>query len=307
MSDASPFGLLAVDKPAGPTSHDVVEAARRALGLKRVGHTGTLDPAAEGVLLLLVGPAVRCLPHLPDWPKTYEAVARLGVTTDTDDAAGKELLRRPVKNMTESGVREALAALAAKTEQVPPNFAAVKIGGERAYAKARRGETPAVKARPVRIDSLELLEFMGDRIRFRMQCGGGTYVRSVCRDLGEALACGAHCASLTRTAIGPFLKAEALPLAQLTGETGRARIKGLPDVFGPERCLTPPDDALAGIPRGRGWEFAPADAPPQDDGSPPAAGEKGRSRLAVSPAGVPLAIVRRHGRVWQPEVVFPGP
>ncbi len=128
------FGFLAVDKPAGPTSHDVVEAARKALGLKRIGHAGTLDPFAEGVLLLLIGPAVRCLAHLPDWPKTYEASARLGATTDTDDATGKELARKPVGDVTEDRVRQALAAFVGVKEQVPPHYAAVKVGGERAYA-----------------------------------------------------------------------------------------------------------------------------------------------------------------------------
>lgn len=296
---SAPFGLLAVDKPAGPTSHDVVEAARRALNCRRIGHAGTLDPFAEGVLLLLIGPAVRCLAHLPDWPKHYDAVARLGATTDTDDGTGKEGVRKPLAGVTEDRVREALTVLAGRKEQVPPQFAAVKVEGERAYAKARRGEKPALKPRPVRIDSIELLEFSGDRVRFRMQCGGGTYVRSVCRDLGEALGCGGHCAALVRTAIGPFRKEEALPLSSLTAESAGAALRALSDVFGPDRRVTVPDGAVLKIQRGRAWEAEPP------AGEPPPSSPEDRVRLAVSAAGAPLALVRRRGRAWQPEVVFP--
>ena len=198
-------GVLPLDKPEGPTSHDMVAVARRALKERRIGHTGTLDPFASGLLLLCVGRATRLAEFLTGLDKTYEAVARLGVATDSEDRDGTVISESDEwRGLDREAVEAALAGFSGAIEQVPPQFSAKKVGGEAMYKKARRGEHVELEARPVHIHEIELLELELPDVRFRVRCSSGTYIRSLARDLGEILGVGAHLTHLRRTAIGAF-------------------------------------------------------------------------------------------------------
>jgi tRNA pseudouridine55 synthase len=203
--------VVAVAKPAGPTSHDVVDAARKALGERRVGHLGTLDPFASGVLVLVVGRATRLARFAAEWPKTYDGVIRLGRTTATDDPTGAVVATSEAwRGLEEAAVRGALERFLGGYAQRPPAFSAVKVGGERAYRAARRGAAVTLEPRPVEIRELVLAGFEPPDVRFRAVVGGGTYLRSLARDVGETLGSGAHLAELVRTAVGPFVLADAV-------------------------------------------------------------------------------------------------
>jgi tRNA pseudouridine55 synthase len=193
-----------VAKPAGPTSHDVVDIVRRALGEKRVGHLGTLDPFAKGLLVLVVGRATRLATFAAEWPKSYDGVIRLGVTTDTDDATGTVVATAPWTEITPARLAEVIARFRGGYEQRPPAYSAVKIEGERAYRRARRGETVEPAARSVEIRELEIVEAAVPDLEFRATVSGGTYLRSLARDIGAALGCGAHLSALRRTRVGPL-------------------------------------------------------------------------------------------------------
>jgi len=199
-----------VAKPAGPTSHDIVDIVRRALGEQRVGHLGTLDPFAKGLLVLVVGRATRLAPFAADWPKTYEGVIRLGVTTDTDDLTGAVVATAPWTAITPAQLADVIGSFRGLYEQRPPAYSAVKIEGERAYRRARRGEVVTPEPRPVEIRELEIVEAAVPDLRFRTTVSAGTYVRSLARDIGAKLGCGAHLTSLRRTAVGPLLLADAV-------------------------------------------------------------------------------------------------
>jgi tRNA pseudouridine55 synthase len=199
-----------VAKPAGPTSHDVVDIVRRALGEQRVGHLGTLDPFAKGLLVLVVGRATRLAPFAAEWPKSYEGVIRLGVTTDTDDATGAVVATAPWTGVTPAQLAAVIGGFRGGYEQRPPAYSAVKIEGERAYRRARRGETVVPEPRPVEIRELEIVEAAVPDLEFRATVSAGTYVRSLARDIGAALGCGAHLTALQRTAVGPLRLADAI-------------------------------------------------------------------------------------------------
>jgi tRNA pseudouridine55 synthase len=215
-------GVLVVDKPAGPTSHDVVDRARRALGTRRIGHTGTLDPFATGVLVLCVGRATRLARFLAAGEKAYRARVRLGFATTTDDSTGEALA--PPRNV-EVGAAEldrALAGLVGSFDQVPPAFSARQVGGRRLYELARRGEAVARAATPVTVHALELVSREGDTIELDVRCSAGTYVRALARDLGERLGTGAHLSALRRTRSGGFDLAQAVLADRL--EEAKARL-----------------------------------------------------------------------------------
>lgn len=212
------WGVLPVDKPSGPTSHDVVSEVRKALDLRRVGHTGTLDPFASGLLLVCVGPATRLAEYLTDPDKTYLAEARLGMGTATHDPEGEVMSRSEGwRSLAREDVLRALGDFRGSVLQVPPRYSAKKIGGEAAHRRARRGEAVELEARPVEIHELELTAFDLPRIGFRIVCSRGTYVRAVARDLGEALGVGAHLTALRRTDVGDFSVDEAVAFDALTG------------------------------------------------------------------------------------------
>ena len=205
---SAPEGLVLIDKPKGITSHDAVDAVRRALGTRKVGHAGTLDPMATGLLVMGVGRGTRFLRFLAELDKEYEGIGRLGVETDTLDAEG-EVVRTADVDVDEASLREAMGALTGEIEQRPPAHSAVKVGGERLYKAARRGEVVEAPIRRVRVESFDLIRFEPPDFDFRVICSSGTYVRSLVADVGTRLGCGAHLTHLVRTRIGPYRRAEA--------------------------------------------------------------------------------------------------
>ena len=213
MTTAATDGLLLLDKPAGISSHDAVLAARRALGEKRIGHAGTLDPFATGLLVLLTGRATRLLPYLAGEPKLYEATFRFGTETDTEDLLGIVTREAPLPD--EHAVRAALPAFTGRIEQVPPAYSAKRVDGQRAYEAARAGVSLELKPVTIHVHQWELLAWNGDSCDVRITCGGGTYVRSLARDLGRAVNSAAHVSSLRRTASGVFTVRDAQPVTAL--------------------------------------------------------------------------------------------
>ncbi len=263
---AGPDGLLLVDKPQGITSHDAVATVRRALGTKKVGHAGTLDPMATGLLVMGVGRATRLLRFLADLPKSYEGTLLMGVETETLDAEGDVVATRPVQ-VSDGELAGAMAALEGESLQRPPAYSAVKVGGRKLYDAARAGETLQAEPRPIHVESFDRLHRRGDEVGFRVVCGGGTYVRVLASDLGAALGCGAHLTRLRRTAIGPFEVGEArapgdpgepLPLARAVAHlpqwpidaeeanaVGHGRILAPSGLDGPFAVLDPSGKVLA--------------------------------------------------------------
>ena len=279
-----PDGLLLVDKPQGITSHDAVAIVRRALGTKKVGHAGTLDPMATGLLVMGVGRATRLLRFLGDLPKVYEGTMRLGIETSTLDADG-EVTREADVSATDAEIRAAMAALLGDSMQTPARVLR-RQGGRHASSTRQpaRAQTLEAAPRPIRVAAFDLLGFDGRDAGFRVVCGGGTYVRVLAADVGAALGCGAHLTALRRTAIGPFDVAEAgppdaavaplpieraldhLPRVDLGAEeavaAGHGRILGPAGIAGPYGVFGP-DDRLIGV-----WE---------DDGA------KGRPLVVLPP------------------------
>lgn len=207
-AEAAQSGLVVVDKPGAMTSHDVVARVRRALGTRKVGHAGTLDPMATGVLVLGVNRATRLLGHLVLTEKSYDATVRLGAATTTDDAEGEVTTTASAAAITEDDVRAALREFEGEILQVPSAVSAIKVGGKRSYQRVRDGEEVALAARPVVVHALEASAFRreGDflDLDLHVSCSSGTYVRAIARDLGEALGVGGHLTALRRTAVGPF-------------------------------------------------------------------------------------------------------
>ena len=232
-------GLLLVDKPAGVSSHDVVAVARRALGEKRIGHAGTLDPFATGLLVLLLGRATRLIQFLPDEPKVYEAVVRFGQETDTEDAGGLVVREAPLP--TVAALEAARAPLVGTVAQVPPAYSAKHVDGTRAYRLARRGVDLDLAPVNVTVHALELSGFETtdagtvSRCRMRVECGGGTYVRSLARDLARGAGSAGHLETLRRHRAGVFTLARSIPYERLRGGT-------------PPVSIAPPIDALEGLP-----------------------------------------------------------
>jgi tRNA pseudouridine55 synthase len=195
-------GVVVVDKPTGWTSHDVVARLRKLAGTRRVGHAGTLDPMATGVLVIGVGRATRLLGHLAANDKEYDATIRLGITTTTEDAEGEVVTTTDASAVEPSAVVEAMRALTGDLDQVPSAVSAIKVDGRRAYERVRAGEKVELVARRVRVSAFELLERRGDDLDVHVACSTGTYVRALARDLGAALGVGAHLTALRRTRVG---------------------------------------------------------------------------------------------------------
>ncbi len=231
----SPCGLLNLNKPIGVTSREVVDRVARPLRKVKVGHAGTLDPLASGVLVVCVGAATRLIEYVQRMPKTYRARVRLGASSDTDDADGTivEAIDPPIPSAAD--LRAVLASQVGVIEQVPPEFSAIKVAGERAYDLARAGREVVLKARPVTVHRVELLDYDWPRVELEIDCGAGTYIRSIARDVGDALGCGGLIEVLTRTRIGPFTVEEALDPMRLD----RAAIV---------EALRPATEAVTGMP-----------------------------------------------------------
>ena len=219
-------GVLAVDKPAGMTSHDVVDAVRKKLGTRKVGHAGTLDPDATGVLIVGVGRATRLLSYAQEAPKRYRAVASFGTSTTTHDASG-EVIEKRVADIDRNDVEREAKAFIGDIEQVPPMVSAVKIGGERLFEKARRGEEIERPARPVTIYELKITGFTegeAPEAMLDVACSAGTFVRTLIHDLGAALGCGAHMAELRRTEAGGVGEDDLVALDEVTADSLRPLI-----------------------------------------------------------------------------------
>jgi len=291
---------LPLDKPVGPTSHDMVAQARRELGIRKVGHTGTLDPFASGLLLLVLGRATRLVEHLHVFPKEYEARARLGVGTETDDSEGEELQASDAwEGLSSADVSEALASLAGKSLQRPPRYSAKKIGGDPSYALARRGVRVELPEVPIEVHRIELVAFRPPEVDFRVLCSTGTYVRALARDLGESLGVGAHLTGLRRTAIGPHRVEGAIRPDQL----------GDPDAVA--RALVPPARAVDHLPRIEIEEEAvhrmeTGRTVRLDEVGSAGPGVPEEGALAALTAGTRLvALAVREGGLLRPRKVFP--
>ena len=282
--------MLLVDKPAGITSHDVVSIARRALGTRRIGHGGTLDPFATGLLVLLVGHATRLLPHIDGEPKVYDATIAFGTETDTDDVTGT--VTRTAALPEPSRVRAAIGSLTGSIEQVPPAYSAKQVDGRRAYAAARRGE--ALELPPVRVTVHEwsIRQLTPEKAEAAITCGGGTYIRALARDLGRLAGSAAHLTALRRIRSGPFAVDAAVSMDDL--RDGRASVRPPVDAIRhlPTVALSP--DAVADVRHGRTVAASGAIE----------TGSAEKSAL-VDEAGRLVAIAERVSGVWQPRVVLP--
>ena len=276
--------MALVAKPGGPTSHDVVDQVRRALGLRRVGHLGTLDPFAAGLLVIVVGRATRLAQYAADWTKSYEGVIRLGRTTATDDATGPTAGASDAwQSLDRAHVEAALARFHGAYEQRPPAYSAVKVEGERAYRRARRGEPVALAARPVLVSALELVRFAPPDVAFRATVSGGTYLRGLARDVGEALGCGAHLAMLVRTRVGPFRLEDGVMPERLTAGD-----------------LRDPATLVAELPRRDLDETARVAV---THGRPVSAGKGEEGSVALFADGHLVAVAEREGDLLKPRVV----
>ncbi|MEU8117354.1 tRNA pseudouridine(55) synthase TruB [Spirillospora sp. NPDC049024] len=284
-------GLVIVDKPAGWTSHDVVGRMRRLAKTRRVGHAGTLDPMATGVLVLGIGKATRLLGHLALTRKGYDATIRLGESTNTDDAEGETTATASAASVTEEALRAGVAELTGTIQQVPPQVSAIKVNGERAYKMARKGEEVELAARPVTVDEFTILDVRrhGDLVDVdaSVSCSSGTYIRALARDLGSSLGCGGHLTALRRTRVGPYDLSMARTL----------------DRLGEELEILPMAEAVAAVfPR---RDVSEDDARKVAHGGRLAAAGLGPGPVGVfAPDGTLLALVEERGPVAKPLAVF---
>jgi tRNA pseudouridine55 synthase len=232
-------GVLIVNKPRGWTSHDVVSKARRILQEKQIGHTGTLDPLATGVLVLCIGKATKIVRYLETDDKEYTAEMKLGITTDTQDADGKVLEARAYSSPTIGQLQDALNAFRGSIQQRPPAFSALKVNGVPSYRMARKGTLTEHEKRPVTVHAVKLVEFTDPIAHFTVHCSKGTYVRTLCADIGERLGMGAHLLSLIRTRAGRFLLEQALTLEEVAERAASGQA---------EKMLITLSDAVSGFP-----------------------------------------------------------
>jgi tRNA pseudouridine55 synthase len=290
-------GFVNLNKPAGPTSHDMVNRVRRLLHVRRVGHGGTLDPIASGVLPIGVGPATRLLSFLQEGEKVYRATVRLGISTTTYDAAGEVTAERPLPPLEWAGLEQALAPFLGAIEQTPPPFSAVRRGGQRLYQRARAGEVVSPPPRQVHIFRLTLMAWESPHLTVEVVCSSGTYIRSLAHDLGQRLGCGAHLSGLVRRQVGPFRIAEAVTTEQLAEAVERGEVASL---------LLPLDLPV------RHWPAVQVDeqqARGLVNGRPLAleVGSTTGWARAYDPAGRLLALLQLmpESGCWQPRRVFP--
>lgn len=243
-------GVIVIRKEKGFTSHDVVAKLRGILHMKKIGHTGTLDPDAEGVLPVALGKATRLVDMITDKEKTYEAVMRLGVVTDTQDMSGTVLSQTAELHVTEEELRAVIESFVGDYMQVPPMYSALKVNGKKLYELAREGKTVERKPRPVHFYEIEIFEIDLPLVRFRVTCSKGTYIRTLCHDIGEKLGCGAAMETLLRTKVGRFTLDDAITLAQ-TEEAVKngvieSKVLGIEEILAeyPRVCCTKEGDRL---------------------------------------------------------------
>ncbi len=281
------LGILVVDKPLGATSHDVVGMLRRKLGTRRIGHAGTLDPLATGVLVVAVGPATRFLQYLPLEPKVYMARVRFGIETASYDAEGDAVIERPVPERLYEKAVAALPGFLGLQEQIPPMFSAVKVKGRPLYDYARKGQEAERRPRTIHIGRLEPRDLGNDEIELEVECSGGTYIRTLAHDLGQLLGCGAHLSGLRRTGVGRFGLGDAVAIEDVTAES-----------------LLPLEKALAHLPA---LKTTPEEAARVQNGVAIALPEPMESTrlLLLGPDGRVLGIAAAGGNVAQPECVIP--
>jgi tRNA pseudouridine55 synthase len=302
-------GALLLDKPAGPTSHDAVARVRRALGERSIGHTGTLDPLATGLLVLLVGKATRLAPLLNGAVKSYHATIRLGVETDTYDAAGVAQAvegRVSPSGIDDAAVDQVIESIRQQQQQVPPPFSAKKVGGVRAYKLARRQETPELKAVDVCVHALDWTRAAPDVLHATLTCSAGYYVRAMAHEIGRRLGCGAHLEALRRTRAGAFDLADAAPLDVIEREGRDAAARLLPmEMLLPSLPAVRLSEAgekrarhgnVLGLTHVASWEDAPA-------GVPQTAAQPIRYRV-LSADGALIAIAAVTPQGLQPTIVF---
>ena len=243
-------GVIVIRKEKGFTSHDVVAKLRGILHMKKIGHTGTLDPDAEGVLPVALGKATRLVDMITDKEKTYEAVMRLGVVTDTQDMSGTVLSQTTELSVTEEELCTVVSSFVGDYMQVPPMYSALKVNGKKLYELAREGKTVERKPRPVRFYEIEILDISFPLVHFRVTCSKGTYIRTLCHDIGEKLGCGAAMESLLRTKVGRFTLDDAITLAQteeaVQEGTIESKILGIEEILAeyPRVCCTKEGDRL---------------------------------------------------------------
>ncbi len=289
-------GILLLDKPTGPTSHDMVYALRRGTHEKRVGHAGTLDPLATGLLVMCLGPATRLSEYLAGKDKRYTATVKLGQATDTYDALG-EVVSESAALPDQAAVEAALAHFRGEQQQVPPIYSAIKRNGHKAYDLARRGEEVVMEPRAVHLYTVEMTAWQPPLCVLEVHCSAGTYIRSLAHDLGQALGCGAHLAGLRRTASGALRVEDAVTLATLEAAFAAgewAQFVRTPDAALPDwPAVTLTADGAARVARGQAVPLDGADTP----------GKFGR---AYNPAGEFFAVLRADpgAGVWRPDKVF---
>lgn len=235
-------GILLLDKPQGLSSNQALQKARRMFNARKAGHTGSLDPLATGLLPVCFGEATKIAGYLLGSRKAYDADVRLGITTDTDDANGEAILTRPVPALVDADIDAALCTLRGRIVQTPPIYSALKQGGVPLYKRARRGEDVQAPPREVDVHRLEMAWRDGDRLGLHVECGSGTYVRSLARDLGEKLGCGAHLTALRRTWVDPFLD------PQMTSLDALQKLQADGDFTEIDRLLLPIETGLAAVP-----------------------------------------------------------
>lgn len=287
MTTTSTDGIVVVDKSGGMTSHDVVARVRKLSGTRRVGHAGTLDPMATGVLIVGLGRATRLLGYLAGHDKEYDATIRLGVSTTTDDADGEIVEEQDAGAVTDDAIAAAITGLTGAIEQVPAAVSAVKVGGVRAYKRVRDGETVTLVPRPVTVTSFDLVARRGDDLDVRVACSTGTYVRALARDIGIALGVGAHLTALRRTRVGAFGIDRARDLDALADNLDVMPLGEVVAAAFPRWDATDEDARRIAL----GQRLAPAGLP---------AGPVG----AFAPDGTIVALVEERGDAVRPTVVF---
>lgn len=299
-------GIIIVDKPAGLTSHDVVLKIRKWLRIKRVGHAGTLDPMATGVLIITVGQATRLFPYLSKMDKTYAGEIRFGQSTDTYDAQGQAV--GPISNNfpDEDTLRQAMLAFEGQIRQLPPSFSAKKINGEAAFKLARQGQKPALKPIEVKVYRFLLLDYQPPLAKFLVECSSGTYVRTLAHDLGQVLSCGAHLSQLRRLAIGTYTETEAQSLNNIQELVASGQKERL---FIPMEYLLPEFPAVYLDAQGRinffNGQVIPLEKVVKTISSWRLTNHPGLYRI-LSEEGKLLGLARfeKEARIFQPELVF---